>query len=169
MASSKGPPNPIAEQWREVHELMQDDEHRGPGEALPGQRWEEQGWDDLPPLEALLESTAVYQIAPPLALLRVLHRQFERYMRAEGKLSLEEVFFGPPTKKAGNYAARSAGLSRFAYIAAEVQILRRTMPPAEAYEQAAMRFSKSSKTIERIWREHVDRLPALPDRDSASN
>ena len=46
---------------------------------------------------------------PPPELLMLLHERFDVYMAGKGEVSLEEVFFGPPHRKAGNYAARSTG------------------------------------------------------------
>ena len=44
---------------------------------------------------------------PPPELLLLLRERFEVYMAAQGKVSLEEAFFGAPRRNAGNYAARS--------------------------------------------------------------
>jgi hypothetical protein len=44
---------------------------------------------------------------PPPELLLLLQERFDVYMAGEGELSLEEVFFGPPHRNAGNFAARS--------------------------------------------------------------
>jgi hypothetical protein len=44
---------------------------------------------------------------PPPELLFALPEAFEEYKAANGTLSLEQVFFGPAKRKAGNYAQRS--------------------------------------------------------------
>lgn len=43
---------------------------------------------------------------PPPEILIVLAKCFSLYFEAEGALSLEEVFFGSPRKRSGNYAKR---------------------------------------------------------------
>ena len=43
---------------------------------------------------------------PPPELLLMITKCFELYFEAKGDLTLEEVFFGLPKKRAGNYAAR---------------------------------------------------------------
>lgn len=45
---------------------------------------------------------------PPPEVLMAIEDAFAVYFRAEGRLSLEEVFFGPVKKGVGNYAARKA-------------------------------------------------------------
>lgn len=44
---------------------------------------------------------------PPPELLIFAADQFERYMDSQGDLTLEETFFGPPTKGKGAFAQRS--------------------------------------------------------------
>lgn len=43
---------------------------------------------------------------PPPELLIVLLEQHSVYLEARGRLGLEDVFYGPAAKRAGNYAAR---------------------------------------------------------------
>lgn len=43
---------------------------------------------------------------PPPELLLVLAKSFDLYFKAEGRLMLENVFFGPSVKRSGNYSAR---------------------------------------------------------------
>lgn len=44
---------------------------------------------------------------PPPELLLTVADMFDIYMKGEGAISLEEAFFGKPTRNAGIYAARS--------------------------------------------------------------
>jgi hypothetical protein len=56
-----------------------------------------------------IEALAAYVesgLYPPPELLLVLRTTFESYIGARGEIDLEEAFFGPPKRKAGNYAAR---------------------------------------------------------------
>jgi len=48
-----------------------------------------------------------FGLYPPPELLLLLRERFKVYMEAQGKVSLEEAFFGAPRRNAGNYAARS--------------------------------------------------------------
>ena len=43
---------------------------------------------------------------PPPELLLALLDLYQEYLDGKGKISLEDVFFGPPKKGVGNYAAR---------------------------------------------------------------
>jgi hypothetical protein len=43
---------------------------------------------------------------PPPEILLAMLEAFEVYCGVRGDISLEEVFFGPPVKRAGNYAAK---------------------------------------------------------------
>ena len=43
---------------------------------------------------------------PPPEMLIVLLEQHDVYLEARGRLTLEDVFYGPAAKRAGNYAAR---------------------------------------------------------------
>lgn len=45
---------------------------------------------------------------PPPELLLTMTEMFTAYMAGRGKLSLEEAFFGPTKRKAGNFAQRFA-------------------------------------------------------------
>jgi hypothetical protein len=45
---------------------------------------------------------------PPPEIVTMIAHCFTLYFKAEGKLSLEEVFFGKPKKRAGNYASRKS-------------------------------------------------------------
>jgi len=45
---------------------------------------------------------------PPPELLLALHDAYQVYETSRGHISLEEVFFGPPRRKAGTYANRRA-------------------------------------------------------------
>ncbi len=43
---------------------------------------------------------------PPIEVLSAINEAFQIYMLAEGKLELEDVFFGPRKRGVGNYSAR---------------------------------------------------------------
>jgi hypothetical protein len=57
-----------------------------------------------------------YGAYPPPAVMLWVRDQLEQYLSAQGKLSLEEAFFGKPKRRAGNFAAREhAGRRLFAW------------------------------------------------------
>ena len=64
------------------------------------------------PLELFLQLTSFGNYPPP-ELLIMITKCFNLYFEAEGALSLEEVFFGMPKKRAGNYSARKAKLDNY--------------------------------------------------------
>ena len=64
------------------------------------------------PLELFLQLTSFGNYPPP-ELLIMITKCFNLYFEAEGALSLEEVFFGRPKKRAGNYSARKAQLDNY--------------------------------------------------------
>ena len=45
---------------------------------------------------------------PPPELLIVICDMYKKYIHSHGSISLDEVFFGPPKKGIGNYAAQKA-------------------------------------------------------------
>lgn len=59
------------------------------------------------PLSVLLSHAKFGAFAPPEILLYV-SECFEKYLHGAGTISLEEVFFGKPKNKTGNYAGRQA-------------------------------------------------------------
>lgn len=73
------------------------------------------------PLAALCVYIEMGHLPPPELLLGVME-SFNRYMDAKGAVSLEEVFFGKPLRRAGNYAARSAASLREAMWATEIAV-----------------------------------------------
>ncbi|MDT3294305.1 RuvA C-terminal domain-containing protein [Shewanella sp. SP2S2-6] len=64
------------------------------------------------PLEIFLQDIS-YGSYPPPEVMMMLAKCFSLYLIAEGKLSLEEVFFGRQVKRAGNYSMRKARSSNF--------------------------------------------------------
>ncbi|MBI1672889.1 RuvA C-terminal domain-containing protein [Shewanella sp. DW31] len=64
------------------------------------------------PLEIFLQDIS-YGNYPPPEVMMMLAKCFSLYLIAEGKLSLEEVFFGRHVKRAGNYSMRKARSSNF--------------------------------------------------------
>ncbi|KOO04582.1 hypothetical protein [Vibrio nereis] len=64
------------------------------------------------PLEALFSGVEIprYQ---PMEVLASVKEAFDIYMLAQGKLTLEDVFFGPMKKGVGNYAARRSKKSTY--------------------------------------------------------
>ncbi|WP_447067203.1 hypothetical protein [Vibrio alginolyticus] len=109
--------------WERVDEIRKElltDTDNYPWRAAAEDLWKETSYaqqDDLTniprenkraatPLEALLADLDMprYQ---PIEVLVAVKEAFSIYMNARGKLTLEDVFFGPLTKGVGNYAARS--------------------------------------------------------------
>ena len=60
-----------------------------------------------PPLQVLFLFTN-YGFFPPPELLLGLQRAFDNYLNAAGDTTLEQAFFGPLRRRAGNYARRSS-------------------------------------------------------------
>ena len=85
------------ELWSEVSYFQLDDKTGFKREDTPTDN----------PLESLDLSIEASRY-PPLEVLITISDAFKLYLAAEGKLSLEEVFFGPEKKGVGNYSARKA-------------------------------------------------------------
>lgn len=64
------------------------------------------------PLEALCSGLEIPRY-PPIEVLVSIKEAFYTYLSAEGKLSLEDVFFGPHKKGVGNYSARMAKVNSY--------------------------------------------------------
>lgn len=62
---------------------------------------------------------------PPPEILLALNESYRNYMNAGGNLSLEDVFFGRPKRKAGNYARREASSFRKIWLAFRLDELQR--------------------------------------------
>ncbi|MBB1061863.1 hypothetical protein [Marilutibacter spongiae] len=73
---------------------------------------------------------------PPPELLFGLFEVWKRYVGARGKMSLEEAFFGPTKKGAGNYAKRTASRFRKVWLTWEFdRMLREGMTRSEVAEE----------------------------------
>lgn len=55
---------------------------------------------------AMLSYIVDFGFYPPPELLMVICEAYERYIVADGGLSLDQIFFGPPVPRVGNYAAQ---------------------------------------------------------------
>ncbi|WP_019028763.1 RuvA C-terminal domain-containing protein [Colwellia piezophila] len=64
------------------------------------------------PLELFLNDISCGSYPPP-EILMMLAKCFNLYFIAEGKLSLEEVFFGQVVKRSGNYSMRKVSSTNF--------------------------------------------------------
>lgn len=74
------------------------------------------------PLEALLFHVEM-GFYPPPELLLALARAYDVYRYSNGKVSLEEAFFGPPRRKAGNHAKRRAAHAKLVHMDIEMYLL----------------------------------------------
>lgn len=78
---------------------------------------------------------------PPPELLLGLHDTWHRYLEAQGKLSMEEAFFGSPRKGLGNYAARRTSRFRLMFMRWEFDtLLRKGLSRSAAAENLAERM-----------------------------
>lgn len=96
--------------WREASEELwaavtafQDDDHL---------KIDRDAEDGLTPLDAIIHWIEMPRY-PPIEVLATIAETFEIYLQAEGKLSLEDVFFGDAKKSVGNYAARKCRYNVF--------------------------------------------------------
>jgi hypothetical protein len=60
---------------------------------------------------------------PPPELLLALADAYDVYRYSAGKITLEEAFFGPPRRKAGNHAKRRAQRAKLFWMSLEMQAL----------------------------------------------
>ena len=74
------------------------------------------------PLEALLFHVEM-GFYPPPELLLALARAYNVYRYTDGKVSLEEAFFGPPRRKAGNHAKRRAAHAKLMHMSIHMHFL----------------------------------------------
>jgi hypothetical protein len=108
------------------------------------------------PLELFLFEMS-YGSYPPPEILMMLVKCFNLYFLAEGKLSLEEVFFGKAVKRAGNFSmrkARSANFKEFHY-----QVVREK----QSLECEGKKFNLEEFTLSylRICKEHEAYCPVI--------
>ncbi len=83
--------------WSQVSEIQFD-------EQTGFKRTDTSGDTPLEALDSCIEACRY----PPLEVLIAISDAFKIYLAAEGKLTLEEVFFGQEKKGVGNYAAKKA-------------------------------------------------------------
>ncbi|WP_269619957.1 hypothetical protein [Zhongshania sp. BJYM1] len=74
--------------------------------------------NDIPNLRELTTIEAFINLVntgryPTPELMLSLAKSFQLYFEADGKLSLEEVFFGKPKQRSGNYAQQSLNENRY--------------------------------------------------------
>lgn len=98
---------------------------------------------------------------PPPEVLLAVHDAFEAYLAADGKLSLEEAFFGDPSRKLGNYAARRHAEIRKGVLALNTELLmRKGMSQIAAAEKVGLEAEQhgygpiDAETIARLHRDH---------------
>ena len=112
---------------------------------------------------------------PPPEVLFAVHDAFEAYLAADGKRSLEEVFFGKPTPKLGNYAARMHAERRKVFLALKTELLmRKGMSQIDAAEKVGLEAEQhgyraiDAETIARLHRDHPN-LFRLRKKKAAKN
>lgn len=91
--------------WREASEELWEAVTQFQNDEEIGFTREEEG--GLTPVEALIHYMEVPRY-PPIEVLSTIAEAFAIYLRAEGKLSLEDVFFGDLKRSVGNHSARKA-------------------------------------------------------------
>lgn len=78
---------------------------------------------------------------PPPEIMLALMDAYDVYQASRGDLSLEEVFFGPPRRKAGGYARRKAEKMQRMFWGIDIDSLRRKgHSKAEAAEIVAEKY-----------------------------
>lgn len=112
---------------------------------------------------------------PPPDVLFAVHDAFEAYLAADGKLSLEEAFFGKPTPKLGNYAARMHAERRKGLLAIKTELLMREgMSQIAAAEKVGLEAEEhgdraiDAETIARLHRD-LPNLIRLRKKKAAKN
>ena len=112
---------------------------------------------------------------PPPEVLFAVHDALETYLAADGKLSLEEAFFGKPTPKLGNYAARRHAERRKAFLALKTELLmRKGMSQIAAAENVGLEAEQrgygaiDAETIARVHRDQPN-LFRLRKKKAAKN
>lgn len=142
------------------------------------QQWEAQGeiktpsvqeWGiapDIPPMAALFVMVGV-GLYPPPELMVAMSQAFFEYLEAEGRLELEDVFFGRPRQRAGNYARRrKKGERDFRMAVAYGQEkLRQTTLQGEGPAERAAGDKVSGETLRRMLRARPD-LRKLADNEA---
>ncbi len=96
----------LQEQWQSIDQYSSE-----------GFNWRESA-NDVPNYRDLTTVHAFIRMVfsgdyPTPELLLSLAKSFDLYFTAAGELSLEEVFFGPPKQRAGNFAGRSVQEHRY--------------------------------------------------------
>lgn len=85
--------------------------------------------EDLPRTSAHPLSALFYYVEagfyPPPELLLALLDAWEVYLAARGEISLDEAFFGPAKKKAGNYSRQAASRLQKYVLSMQMHSLRR--------------------------------------------
>ena len=98
---------------------------------------------DGPLWRVFMDSISLGFYPPPEVLLAV-YDNFNEYIEAEGKKDLETVFFGPPRKKLGNFAARHCAEHKKVTLALETELLvRKGMTQIAAAESVAGEAEKA--------------------------
>lgn len=98
----------LEQQWHEIDDLSHD-----------GFNWRESENDipnhrNLTPVHAFLD-TVIRGRYPTPEIMFSIAKAFELYFIAAGELTLEEVFFGKPRRRSGNFASRSIRELRYLF------------------------------------------------------
>lgn len=120
---------------------------------------------DTPPMAALFVMVGM-GLYPPPELMLAMSQAFIEYLEAEGRLELEDVFFGKPRQRAGNYARRrKKGERDFRMAVAYGQEKRRQATlQGEGPAERAAGDKVSGETLRRMLRAHPD-LRKLADNE----
>jgi hypothetical protein len=87
---------------------------------------------------------------PPPELLLALYETYEHYMAADGEISLEEAFFGPPIPKAGNHARRrNTTLTNLSKILDMTRLRKEGKTKIQAAEILAEKYGGTPESIAR--------------------
>lgn len=119
---------------------------------------------DGPLWRVFMDSISLGFYPPPEVLLAV-YDNFNEYIEAEGAKTLETVFFGRPTKKSGNFAARRHAELKKGFLALRTELLmRKGMSQIAAAETVACEAEKAgygaidAETIARVHRDQPNLL-----------
>jgi hypothetical protein len=109
---------------------------------------------DEPPIKVLFALLGA-DICPPLELMRAMLRGYVNYVQAKGDLLLEEAFFGPSKRRAGNEAQRHAAGERnfVAAVYSTLELKRQAGRSLEACADAAVEAARvpiAGKALMRI-------------------
>ena len=121
---------------------------------------------DTPPMAALFVMVSMGLYPPPELMLAML-QAFIEYLEAEGRLELEDVFFGKPRQRAGNYARRRKKGERDFKMTVRYWIEKRraTTRKGEGPAERATGGQVTEETLRRLMRAHPE-LKKLADNEA---